>query len=347
VNTLTDKEPGEPEPIPDRTMWNDTNAAFPGNITNYEEQYYYVMRAFNGQGEVSGTSRTVGKWTRIFPRGISTFSLPLEPLKPIWIDNLTTDMNADYIKYMDPVNHTWTQHDHGVGNINNTEVKMGEGFEVKFSDQTNFTFIGLPGTMISYDNDTGFIGFNASSEAKNLTIFLDSNGNVTLTWQEPTSMNIGDWYEVYYSNKRDGFFGTLDEDYFLACSPIFFGNNTANHTGAQANDPGCRLYYIVVPFNASGVRGTGTYSVGIWTEEYLCEYDTIGIPLKMKENHTADWFCTQIPDSVGINYFNFSLQLWSWHSTRMPEGAFDPILVMTEGYQISTSNTTKFTFIGI
>jgi hypothetical protein len=101
-----------------------------------------------------------------------------------------------------------------------------------------------------------------------------------------------------------------------------------------------------VPFNSSGIRGSSTYSIGIWTEEYLNQYDTIGIPLKLSVYHTADWYRDNIPNTVGINYYIHSEQRWSWHSTRMPEGAYEVMLEITEGYQISTSGPTKFTFIG-
>jgi parallel beta-helix repeat protein len=345
VNTLTDTEPGELVPIPDRTMWNDTNAAFPGNATNYEEHYYYIIRAFNNRGEVSSTSRTVGKWTKTFPKGVSTFSLPLEPLENLTIDNCLSDMNATYIKWMNQTTHTWMKH--GEGSVNDTQMKMGKGYEVKFSNQTNYTFTGMSGTMISYDDDTGFLGFDPATEAKNLTVYVEPNGNVTLTWEEPASMNPGDWYEVYYSNTRDGFFGTFNMSYFLVCPQVYFGNNTTTHNGALANNPGTRLYYMVVPFNASGGRGASTYSIGIWTEEYLSQYDTIGVPLKLSNYQTADWYCDNIIGTAGINYYNVNTQRWSWHSTRMPVGAFDPILVMAEGYQISTFGATKFTFIGV
>ena len=100
-------------------------------------------------------------------------------------------------------------------------------------------------------------------------------------------------------------------------------------------------------FNGSGFKGAGTYSIGIWTEELLDRYDTFGIPLKQSFNETVDWYCENIPDSMGINYFNNIYQQWRWHAKRMPKGAFDPILVMAEGYQISTSGTTKFTFVGV
>jgi parallel beta-helix repeat protein len=346
INTLIDKEPGELAPIPDRTTWNDTNAANPENSTNYNEQYYYVIRAFNGKGEISSTSRTVGKLTKAFPEGVSTFSLPLEPLWSLYTDYYTSSMNADYIKYIDPVNHTWRQHNILDGDTNNIQMKLGEGFEVKFDNHTNYTFTGFPGAMISYENNTGFEGFNYSSEGKNLTVSVESNGDVTLTWQEPSSMTFGDWYEIYYSNIRDGFYGTFGVDYDLAGPSIGFGTNSTIISGLGAIDPGARLYFIVVPFNASGVRGSSTYSLGIWTEEYLSQYDTFGIPLKLRLNKTMDWFCHNISDTVGMNYFIENQQRWGWHTTRMPQGAFDPILVMSEGYQISTSNATKFTFIG-
>ncbi|UCG68247.1 MAG: PKD domain-containing protein [Thermoplasmata archaeon] len=345
-NTLIDMEQGELDPTPLRTMWNDTNAAFPGNKTNYEEQFYYIIRAVGHGGWVSRTSRTVGKWTKIFPQGISTFSLPLKTIVPYYTDYYTSTMSAEYIRYIDPDSHTWHQHNLGEGTTDNTLMKLGEGYEVKFSSMTNYTFCGLPGAMIGYDDDTGFSGFDHATEAKSLKVIIDQEGNVILTWQEPECMSNG-WYEVYYSQTRDGFFGMIDRTYSLVGSPVNFGNSYATHFGAMANDPSTRLYYMVVPFNESGVRGSSTYSIGIWTEEYLPQYDTFGIPLKININKTADWYCDEIPNTVGINYYIQSYQRWCWHSKRMSSGAYDPLLMMTKGYQISTSSTTKFTFIGI
>jgi parallel beta-helix repeat protein len=346
VNTQTDKQPGESTPSPLRTTWIDINASVPGD-PNYKEQYYYVIRGVSDSGKMSPSSRTVGKWTRSFPKGVSTFSLPLEPIDPLSIDYCTLSMNAIYMRYMDPNQHIWRQHNFGDGGKNNTQMRLGEGYEVKLSSQTVFTFTGLPGAMISYYGNGGFFGFDPATEADCLVVTIQANGDVNLNWQEPAGMAPGDYYEIYYSNKRDGFSGYLDFDYFKACPPVAFGTNIALHVGAKANDPGNRLYYMVVPFNAVGVRGASTYSIGIWTEEYLAQYDTFGIPLKLSNYETTDWYCDNIPDTVGINYFIYSQERWGWHSTRMPEGAFDPILEMTEGYQISTSGPTKFTFIGV
>ncbi|UCF08704.1 MAG: PKD domain-containing protein, partial [Thermoplasmata archaeon] len=346
VNTSAQEESGEPYPIPLRTIWNDTSAALPGNLS-YKEQLYYIIRAVNDDGELSSTSRTVGKWTKAFLPGISTFSLPLEPIETCKTDYYTTSMNADYIKYMDPATHTWMRHSFLDGETNNTEMKPGEGYEVKFSTRTNYTFTGMPGAMISYDDDSGFLGFNPETGARNLSVAIEPNGNVNLTWEEPSNMCGGDWYEVYYSNTRDGFFSPPDIDHEPACPPINYGTNTTTIAGLGAKNPGSMLYFMVVPFNSLGIRGASTYSIGIWTEEYLAEHDTFGIPLKMADNYTADWYCTSLPDTVGINYYNISAQRWAWHSARMPEGAYDTVLEMTEGYQISTAKVSVFTFIGV
>jgi hypothetical protein len=331
---------------PLRNSWNDTGSS-DSSDGNFSKEWYYVVRTVDIEGKVSCTSRTVGKWTKTFEPGISTFSIPLEPLYTMDTDDYTSDMNAEYIRYMDYGTHSWVKHKLGDGSNNNTQMILGEGFEVKFTNQTIYTFCGLPGAMIVHDHDNGFSGFDYSTKAKDLIVSVESNGDVILNWQEEPTIGPTGWYDVFYSNTRDGFFGLLGSDYFHASHSVGLGTTTATHVGAKANEPGARLYYMVVPFNESSVRGSSTYSVGIWTEEYLAEYDTMGVPLKLDTTETADWYCDNIPDSVGINYYIYNENRWGWHSIRMPNGVYDPDIIMTEGYQISTMISTKFMFIGI
>jgi len=342
VNTSSDNESGEPGPIPLRTIWNDTKAALPDdNNSNYEQQYYYMIRSVDILGRMSRTSRTVGKWTKTFPQGVSTFSLPLEQIDTLYTDYYTSSMKAEYIKYINTTTHRWMQHNLGDGSTNNTQMKLGEGYEVKFSSQTNYTFTGLVGAMIRYKTG-GFTGFDYNTDAKNLTATVDHlTGNVTLNWDQPSTMDGDDSYKVYRSTTRNGF----DEGTAVLLDTLIYGDETYVDPGA-ASSPG-QYYYMIVPVNETGVIGASTYSIGVWTEEYLSGYDTLGIPLRQSFIETADWYCDNIPDTVGINYYIYSEQRWCWHSTRMSEGAFDPILLMAEGYQLSTSNLTKFTFIGV
>ncbi|UCE74351.1 MAG: hypothetical protein JSV56_01235, partial [Methanomassiliicoccales archaeon] len=281
-------------------------------------------------------------WTKIFPQGVSTFSLPLELLETMitTTDYYLKDMNARYIKWMDPVNHIWMKH--GDGGVNDTQMEVGKGYEVAFDTTTNYTFTGMPGAMIIYDDDTGFLGFDHASEAKNLTATVDPlTGNVTLNWPQPSSMDIDDQYHVLRSFTRDGFWkGNYVQ---LATLPFDMTSYTDNGNATA----GTQYYYMIVPVNETGVEGASTYSLGVWTASYSEQYDTIGLPLKIGSNDTADWYSDNIPNTVGINYYIVNNQRWGWHSVRMSEGAFDPILEMTYGYQISTSSGTKFTFIGV
>jgi hypothetical protein len=259
-------------------------------------------------------------------------------------------MNASYIKYLDSINHTWKQHNLGDGNTNKSQMKLGEGYEVKFERQTTYTFTGMPAAMISYDDIS--LGFDAtpdSGDAQNLIAWVNGDGNVILLWIIPDNTNMNDTYSVIRSEKRDGFWGTEDVDYegiycISGCTPgvvhSFMDSGIAK--------PGTEYYYMIVPINEStGEIGVSSYSVGVWTEEYWEGYDTIGLPLKVGNSQCADWYCDNIEYSKGINYYNVTCQEWWWHSTAMPEEAFDPLLKMTEGYQISTSNVTNFTFIGV
>jgi hypothetical protein len=333
--------------IPKRTTWNDTCCAKPGDL-DYHQQMYYTIRAVNIAGMVSQTSRTVGKWTKTFKEGVSTFSLPLVPLdtKSKNVDFYLNDMNARYIKWMNPSTHVWMKH--GDGDVNDADLELGKGYEVAFDLETDYTFCGMPAAMIRWDNGS-FAGYNWKSDARSLSATVDpGTGDVTLIWARPFGMSVGvDFYYIYFSNTRDGFWGLLGTDYqILGGRAIFAGTETAVHAGAA--QAGSQFYYIVVPVLLDGMQiGASTYSIGVWTEDYLSQYDTMGIPLKLTDDQTADWYCDNIPDVVGMNYYIYSEQRWGWHSTRMPKGAYDTDMIMGEGYQISTIDDTKYSFIGI
>jgi hypothetical protein len=330
--------------IPLRRSWNHTGAADQGNKMEYFDQLYYCIRTVNYLGEKSHTSRTVGKWTKIFTNENTTFSLPLEPLVVRDTEFYSQDMNARFVKWMNST-HNWVQHDKGESG-DNTNVQVGKGYEVSFAlVDKKYTFLGMPGAMIRY-NTGPYVGFDYDTNAKSLSATVDPvSGDVTLTWDQPSGFDNDDDYYVYNSTTRDGFYGTFGVDYFLVDIVAFGVTRQAVHLNAAL--PGNQNYYMVIPVNENGVKGAGTYSIGVWTADISVGYDTIGIPLLLASYETADWYCDRIDDAVGINYFMNSVVGWGWHSTRMPQGAYDPVLEMTEGYQISTSNATKFTFIGV
>jgi hypothetical protein len=337
VNTSVDIDLGGPiTAVGLRFSWNDTGAADPST-----PQYYYCIRTVNNVGQISVTSRTVGKWTVSFPQGVSTFSLPLEPLELIspTADYFLNDMGARYIKWMNPATNKWMQH--GDGFINDATLEVGRGYEVAFDTATDYTFTGMPAAMIRHEL-VGFAGFDYSTSAKNLRIIdVNPSGDVTLEWDEPVGMDPFGGYNIYYSATRDGFDDGSAQ--LLGALPVF--TRVITHSDAAASE--AQYYYMVVAFNETGAEGSSTYSIAVWTEEYNVGYDTMGIPVVLTTDKTADWWCEQINDVVGFNYlFDTTTGEWGWHAQRMPEGAFDPTLVMAEGYQISTRATAKYIFIG-
>ncbi|UCG68940.1 MAG: lamin tail domain-containing protein [Thermoplasmata archaeon] len=339
-DTSIDIDPYDPGgPVGDRLSWNHTNAVNLGSA-EYSDQWYYCVRAVNSLGEISDTSRTVGAWTKIFPSGNATFSLPLEPFTIENTEFYAQDMNARLIKYMNPVTHDWVQHDQGeVGDI--TDVVIGKGYEVDFTSSTKYTFLGMPGAMIRY-NDGAFIGFDYITEADSLLATVDPlTDDVILTWAQPLGMDGNDNYEVYRSATRDGF----DDGTALLLTTLPYGTETYVDFGA-ASLPG-EYYYLIIPVDDTDTDGASTYSIGVWTAGIDAQYDTIGLPLIPRNPRNADYFCENIDNTIGINYFIYSsYPRWGWHSTRMSAGAYDPVLVMGEAYQICTITTTKFSFIG-
>jgi hypothetical protein len=325
-----------------RTTWNDTGSVSLG------DESYYCIRAVNTGGEISDSSRTVGRWTTTFNAGVSTFSIPLGPLQTVTTDNLLTDMNANYTKWMNPTTHVWMKH--GDGGVNSTTMEVGKGYEIKFDSQTKYTFTGMPGAMILYDNVS--FGFNTaagSNEADSLTAFVDSSGYVTVNWTQPANMIPGvHQFYIFRSTTRDGFWGGSGAYDHIATLPVTNPGGLASYqdtsivVGAYTE-----YYYMIMPADiTSGARGSGSYSIGIWTAGYLDQYDTIGLPLKLDSIDTVDWYCDRITSTVGINYFDEADQRWQWHATRMPENAFDTLIEMGLGYQISTSAPTKNSFVG-
>ena len=104
---------------------------------------------------------------------------------------------------------------------------------------------------------------------------------------------------------------------------------------------------MVVPELSTGEIGSSTYTIGVWTASYNRGYNMMGLPLKLDTKYCIDWYCDAIPDTWGINYYNIPEQRWMWHKRAMQEGIYDADVMMAEGYQISTTATTKYSFVGI
>jgi hypothetical protein len=328
--------------IPLRTTLNDTYASKIGD-SNYAQELYYIIRAVNSQGTVSCSSRTVGKWTREFEDGTSTFSLPLNPIQihdAIWY---ARDMDADYIKWMDQ-DHRWVRSTPQEKIGESQDIISGKGYEVHFTGAKVYTFLGCPAAMIRYESN--LFGFSTmTSEAKSLKASVDDMGNVTLMWAIPSSMNPNDRFHVLRSTSRDGFWGQINMDYLKVADLPY---NTFEYHDLQIAKRDTEFYYMVVPVNTTTQEiGTSSYSTGVVTLGFDSGYDTLGLPVKQESVYFVDWYCDNIPNALGINYHLYCEQRWIWHKKIMPSGAYDTLISMSKGYQISTTGPAEFSFIGV
>jgi hypothetical protein len=335
-------DPVDLSTIPLRLSWNVTDAS------SYDELYFTVV-AVDISGNVSMNSRVVGKYSRQFSAGVSSFSLPLRPIASLSCDDMITDMgaNANYISWMEAGSRTWYTHLYGDGPAGpyNVPLFVGYAYEVEFSASTYVTFVGMPGSMILY-RTSSYPGFDPATTAQSLSASIVGD-SVQLSWDRPVGVLDNDFYGVYFSTTRDGFSGILNVDFWeVPGGPVLVSGPGGSITHTNALLSYNVLYYIVIPYNATLV-GASTYSIGVVTEYYLDGYDTMALPLELDAgDSTVDWYCDNIQNTRGINYVLYSEQRWVWHRVNMPGGIFDTMIVLAEGYQISTTAATKYIFIG-
>lgn len=335
------------------TTWVDFGAAWQSGPK------YYVVRALNTtSGATSPTSNTAGKWTASFQPGLHTFSLPLERYpwidysQPGWADTageFVSGMMATSVEYME--SGGWLSVP-GQGD-RDRQLKMGEGYLVNLSGPVSYTFVGLPASMISYEDSPPlwYAGFG-QDHAREIwaTPFGD---DVLISWvQPPGMMSIRDSYKVYCSPTRDGFFGVEGHDYFLLNgAPVpapFQPIANAYHAGALATSR--QWYYMVVPRMNSSREGSSSYSIGVFEVDLGVGYSAIGMPLSPYVNGTFMRYnvsALSSPEILGVQWLDPLRNDWVAHAGWMPAGMYDTDFTMVMAVQVSTSAPTGIAFTGV
>jgi hypothetical protein len=265
--------------------------------------------------------------------GTSTFSLPLEPFttKPVnwYSDNIP---RAISIKWPHITGY-WRKHltidDLGV---NDADVLMGKGYEI-YTGECYFTFCGSPAANIRY------LEKQLPAPENFALSFNNTTDVVALSWDHVVHPDF-DRYLIYKASSRMG----LRDPSLMEIA--FTGANSWIDPIPMVD--GEQWYYAVAVVNTTSTVGlNSTYSIGVVDITWNAGYDTFGLPVKPFSTNSLDWFCDEIVDTWGMNYYNVPQQRWMWHKTIMPKGAFDPDANLAEGYQISTLTNTKYTFCGV
>ncbi|MCK5290440.1 MAG: hypothetical protein KAR39_00280 [Thermoplasmata archaeon] len=316
------------DPYPLRTNWTDVDAAGPSAPT----EYYYIVRAVSPFGIMSNTSNTAGKWTKEFSSGLNTFSLPLEPFEIRNISWYASDIaNVDFVRWLD-VNDHWVTHRKGMGaGVNDAPVMIGEGYEVKLTSLTRYTFCGYPASMIRFHEGLGVSpDFRRSLSAEKSGLSID------LEWNHVLGAS---GYDVFRSENRYGLNGLLPPP--VATLPA--GQNTWTDVDVLLSVG--EYYYMVVPLDSKGTLGSSSYSIGIVLVEFEAGHSTLGLPLEPISVLTIDHYCEDGLNVVGLAYMQ--KEVWKFHATAMPFGAYDPVMEQSEGYQISVNGiASRYTIIG-
>lgn len=327
----------------------------PGGAASNPGELYYLMRAANAnESVVTSTSNTAGAWTKVFAEGVNVFSLPFGYFD--WVDytelgrvdtieEFRAQMGATYLEYME--NGSWLR----VPGMGNSERRLSatEGFVVSLPSSFSFTFTGLPGAMIQYD-EYAYPGFSPASDARSLYL-LRNGSDVLIQWRQPAG---ADFYHVYYSHNRSGFFGKLGADYWeipagLVPSPP---GPTASvlHPGILSQSR--EVFYMVVPWNLSLGMGSTSYSVGIHLLSFSSYHQSISIPLRpivdgVPTVLNLSYYADNIPMVSVMGWYLQAEKRWVPHIPEMPEGAFDFAFDLTSGAELHLLALIEFAFVGI
>jgi hypothetical protein len=265
--------------------------------------------------------------------GTSTFSLPLEPFKTNSVDWYADQIpKAISIKWSHATGF-WRKHltvdDPGV---TDDLVEVGKGYEI-YSGECYFTFCGSPAANIRYQEGKLPAPANFNLDVNQIT------GVVTLSWDAVSSPDL-DRYQIYKTSSRLQIRELTIPQYDFTASTTW--------VDPLPVAPGENWYYFVCPVNASSTIGyNSTYSIGVTQLTWGLEYATLGLPNKPFSINSLDWYCNAIAENWGLNYYYVPEQRWIWHKTIMSKGAYDPDLVMAEGYQVSNTALTEYSFVGI
>lgn len=327
----------------------------PGGAAGHEGEYYYIIRATNAnESDVSETSNTAGVWTHTFPAGFSTFSIPLEyfpwveydgPARTDTAEEYRSALGASYLEYMQAEH--W-QRVPGDGTPTRT-INVGEGCLIDLPAAKRYSFVGLPGTMIRYDESV-WGGFDFLDSAKSIVLSIIGS-NIRLTWEQPTG---SDRYDVYYSDNRVGFYGDLGTDYWLLIGSLAAPPGpivTVDHINALF-EPYNEFYYMVFPINNTFDKGSGSYSSGIWIGRFTEGYQSISLPLKPFSNgeykyFNVSYYADYIPNVFVLLWYTNSESRWIPHIPAMESGVYDREFLMFITLKLNVSSNALFGFAGV
>jgi hypothetical protein len=315
-------------------------------------EFYYVVTSLDARGWEGPTSTIVGRYAKDFPRGYSTFSLPLEPFGTLRAHDLVggTELlrtQGDVIFEYDADRQDWRGHAAGMPErIANFALEMGRGYMLFLNDPGTYVFVGRPGADIRFLDFPGDPRLGASDADVNATGFQSSlilaadGANIQLTWTaaEDQSATLSpfetpDVYRVYRSERRGG--------------PYVDIADVPGTEYTDLNVTAGEYYYYIVPVNGQGREGSSSYATGIMWFPLTRGYTAFGLPFPSAEVTVTDLMTGQdLTDPAVVFGYDVADQSWMGHTLRMPRGAVEFLVTHTEGYYVHIAELERdLTFV--
>ncbi|UCD92617.1 MAG: ThuA domain-containing protein [Methanobacteriota archaeon] len=316
---------GDADPL--KQNWLDIGAAEPSS----PREYYYIVRAVNDHEVKSPTSLTVGKWTKHLVEGANSISLPLGPLVDRSVSWYSSDIPG--VKTFDWIDEDgyWVRYNLANPNpMNDTMATMGMTFQVVLQQQTHYTFIGRPGTMIWFTDRLG----SSESFRSNLTLEIQGD-SVALSWASATNVTR---YNIYRTTDRESLYDLIADPIATTASTSYRDVNVLDGFSGE-------LYYTVIPEDDYCGLGSSTYSRGVVKKTFHSGSQSFALELKPLQEHLLSWYTSAIDGTVGIVYMVKSY--WRLHAWEMPPDVYDTIAAVSEGYQILVEKeSSSFVYLG-
>ena len=104
-------------------------------------------------------------------------------------------------------------------------------------------------------------------------------------------------------------------------------------------------YYVVRAVTQQGMTSSTSNTAGKWTSQFEKGTNAFSLPLEPFENTNTSWYTTDVPNLSYIRWMNTTGH-WVTHIPEMGEGVNDKQVEMGEGFEISLTSNTTYTFVG-
>ncbi len=187
------------------------------------------------------------------------------------------------------------------------------------------------------------LALGAVDVAIKLVTSVENDSDVLLNWTSPDSPFI-DYYLVYRAPDQRSFdfsmwlHNTSDDP-----DPL---KRSWHDMGAALENSPTELYYIVRVVYSYGVIGVTSNTAGKWTMSFDEGMTSFSLPLEPFEVHNVSWYAEQITHLDYISWMS-SDDNWIVHRKTMDEGVNDSLMLFGQGYELSFTSSSSFTFCGL